>query len=113
MPRTDEDGDAVRLRQDMLDAETIGDHGEEALGHGELNLVRCSPHVLIPDVRRHRHHAKCGRTKLHSAFRVCPERLFPDEAPEHQTDHSDADEGNGGAEVLLVMAYEAAAAREP
>ena len=46
-------------------------------------------------------------------LRVCPERLFPDEAPEHQPDHSDADEGNGGAEVLLVMAYEAAAAREP
>ncbi|CAO3448373.1 hypothetical protein [Azospirillum largimobile] len=48
-----------------------------------------------------------------SGLRVCLERLFPGEAPEHQTDHSDADEGNGGAEVLLVVAYEAAAAREP
>ena len=67
-PGTDENGDAVRLRQNMLDAETVGDHGEEALGHGELNLLRCSPHVLIPGVRCHRHHAKCGRTKLHSAF---------------------------------------------
>ena len=46
-------------------------------------------------------------------LRVCPERLFPCEAPEHQSDHSDADEGNGGSEVLLVMAYEASAACEP
>ena len=46
-------------------------------------------------------------------LRACPERLFPGEPPEHEADHGGADEGNGGAEVLLVMAYESAAPREP
>ena len=54
-----------------------------------------------------------SRNSYSKVLRVCPERLFPTEPPEHQPDHCDADEGNGGSEVLLVMAYEASAACEP
>lgn len=50
----------------------------------------------------------------HSAkLRARPERLLPIESAEHETDHSEADEGERGGEVLLIVADEAAAAGEP
>jgi len=67
-PGPDEDRDAVGLRPDVLDGEPVRDQGEEAFGHGELDLLRCSPHVLIRPVPCHRHHAKCGRIKPRSAL---------------------------------------------
>ena len=54
----------------MLDGEPVEDQGEEAFGHGELDLLRCSLHVLIRLVPRHRHHAKCGRTSIHPALTI-------------------------------------------
>ena len=54
----------------------------------------------VPDGKDwYQDHYERWREKEPIALRVCPERLFPSEAAEHETDHGEADEGDGGAEV--------------